>query len=235
MKKYALYISFISVIICSIIMIKNSISFTNGREKQKAVFGDIKPDGIQILIDVNEKKLYVFSEGSQIAAYPIATGRPEAPSPLGDFMIIQKSRWGEGFGAAWMRLSVPWGIYGIHGTNKPQSIGHAASSGCIRMRNEDVNELYKIASIGTRVKITGGLYGLLGNGYRMLSPGDRGSDVYLIQDRLKKLGFYTGNLDGIYGISMERALYKFEESRKIPLSNRINERIYKELGLILFE
>ncbi|NJM30396.1 MAG: L,D-transpeptidase, partial [Rhizobiales bacterium] len=44
-------------------------------------------------------------------------------------------------------------LYRIHGTNAPQSIGTAASSGCIRMFNQDVVDLYRRAPIGTRVLV----------------------------------------------------------------------------------
>ncbi|MCA3573585.1 MAG: L,D-transpeptidase [Aestuariivirga sp.] len=44
-------------------------------------------------------------------------------------------------------------IYRIHGTNEPSSIGKAASSGCIRMLNEDVSELYRHVKIGARVTV----------------------------------------------------------------------------------
>lgn len=44
-------------------------------------------------------------------------------------------------------------IYRIHGTNEPSSIGKAASSGCIRMLNEDVTELYRHVKIGARVSV----------------------------------------------------------------------------------
>ena len=46
--------------------------------------------------------------------------------------------WGGGFGTRWLGLNVPWGIYGIHGTNQPWSIGTQASAGCIRMFNRHV-------------------------------------------------------------------------------------------------
>lgn len=42
-------------------------------------------------------------------------------------------------------------LYRIHGTNRPETIGRAMSSGCIRMRNEDVIDLYERVSIGTKV------------------------------------------------------------------------------------
>ena len=44
-------------------------------------------------------------------------------------------------------------IYRIHGTNEPSSIGKAASSGCIRMLNEDVTYLYSLVKIGARVTV----------------------------------------------------------------------------------
>ena len=44
-------------------------------------------------------------------------------------------------------------IYRIHGTNEPKSIGKAASSGCIRMLNEDVSELYKFVKRGAEVTV----------------------------------------------------------------------------------
>jgi lipoprotein-anchoring transpeptidase ErfK/SrfK len=44
-------------------------------------------------------------------------------------------------------------IYRIHGTNEPKSIGKAASSGCIRMLNEDVSELYNFVKMGAEVTV----------------------------------------------------------------------------------
>jgi lipoprotein-anchoring transpeptidase ErfK/SrfK len=52
-------------------------------------------------------------------------------------------------------------LYRIHGTNEPDSIGHDVSSGCIRMRNESVVDLYDRTPIGTKVVVlaTGSGYG----------------------------------------------------------------------------
>jgi lipoprotein-anchoring transpeptidase ErfK/SrfK len=44
-------------------------------------------------------------------------------------------------------------LYRIHGTNAPWTIGHAVSSGCIRMRNEDVTDLYERVNVGTKVVV----------------------------------------------------------------------------------
>jgi len=46
-------------------------------------------------------------------------------------------------------------LYRIHGTNQPEYIGHAISSGCIRMTNEDVIDLYKRVKLGTTVVVLG--------------------------------------------------------------------------------
>jgi len=45
-------------------------------------------------------------------------------------------------------------LYRIHGTNQPWSIGQAVSSGCIRMRNEDVIDLYERVGVGTKVIVS---------------------------------------------------------------------------------
>jgi lipoprotein-anchoring transpeptidase ErfK/SrfK len=45
--------------------------------------------------------------------------------------------------------------YGIHGTNRPASIGRNASHGCIRMRNRDVEELFEMVSVGDAVELYG--------------------------------------------------------------------------------
>jgi lipoprotein-anchoring transpeptidase ErfK/SrfK len=44
-------------------------------------------------------------------------------------------------------------LYRIHGSNEPESIGQAVSSGCIRMTNEDVIDLYQRTRVGTRVVV----------------------------------------------------------------------------------
>ena len=96
-----------------------------------------------IHVDVEQKMLTLFC-GSEIAArYPIATGARDTPTPLGVFRINRRFS-GEmgGFGTCFLGLNVPWGDYGIHGTNRPESIGTNASHGCIRMRVADAEALY---------------------------------------------------------------------------------------------
>ena len=54
-------------------------------------------------------------------------------------------------GSRWMGLSMKG--YGIHGTNVPSSIGKAASHGCIRMRQTDLEELFELVTVGTIVEL----------------------------------------------------------------------------------
>ena len=44
-------------------------------------------------------------------------------------------------------------MFRIHGSNEPETIGHAVSSGCIRMTNPDVTDLYSRVRVGTRVVV----------------------------------------------------------------------------------
>lgn len=91
-----------------------------------------------------------------------------------------------------MGLNVPWGQFGIHGTLDLYSVGWASSHGCIRMKNEEVAELYDIVPYGTKVVIVNGSYGDFGTGFRNLKSGMYGSDVKRIQQKLKELGFFHG-------------------------------------------
>ena len=54
-------------------------------------------------------------------------------------------------GTRWLGLSRKG--YGIHGTNRPNSIGRNASHGCIRMRNREVEELFKMVAVGEKVEL----------------------------------------------------------------------------------
>lgn len=107
-----------------------------------------------IIVDTNEKTLTLFKDDEYYKTYSIAVGKKSTPTPKGNFKIIAKSvNPGGPYGARWMALSVPGGHYGIHGTNKPDSIGKEISKGCIRLLNEDIIDLYSLVIIGTAVDI----------------------------------------------------------------------------------
>lgn len=188
-----------------------------------------------IFIEVEDKTLYLLEDGVCIKKYPVATGTGGMPSPLGSWKIIEKGDWGEGFGGRWMGLNVPWGIYGIHGTNKERTIGSAASHGCIRMYKSDVAELYSIVRIGTPVAIVDGSFGAFGRGFKNIKPGNGGADVLEIQRRLKQLGYYKGGLDGMYGEGMKSAVHKFQCDYNLPVENTITKDMWLAMGFREFE
>lgn len=189
-----------------------------------------------IHVDVEQKMLTLFC-GSEIAArYPIATGARDTPTPLGVFCINRRFS-GEmgGFGTCFLGLNVPWGDYGIHGTNRPESIGTNASHGCIRMRVADAEALYARVPNGTVVVIECGAYGELGGSLRTLKNGDRSSMVRAVQRKLRALGFYFGTLDGIFGAATQRAVDKARETFRLSSNGLVDWALYQKLGLTLFE
>ncbi len=192
-------------------------------------------NGLYIFIDLTKRTLYFFENSEQIKKYNIAIGTKENPSPIGIFRVIEKGDWGKGFGGRWMGLNVPWGVYGIHGTTKPSSIGRAASHGCIRMRNRDIIKLYKLVRHGTVVEIYGGPFGAFGKGFRELHPGDTGADVMEVQRNLQLKGYYKDSLSGYYSVATERALNQFQKASKLPISNVIDDKMYERLGIVLQE
>jgi len=191
------------------------------------------PQGeIVIHVDTERLTLTVYADGKPYKTYPVAVGRPKASTltPVGEWRIIHKGvNWGGGFGTRWLGLNVPWGIYGIHGTNNPASIGTRASAGCIRMFNHDVEELYEWVPIGTRVIITGVKPPI--SFERTLAPGAVGPDVVEVQLRLAQLGFDPGDADGRFGPRTEAAVRRLQEMFGLPVDGRVWADVYYILGL----
>jgi len=170
----------------------------------------------KIIINVLQRKLYLYRNNKLFQVYPVAVGKPETPSPRGEFYITQKAVWGDGFGTRWMRISVPWGIYGIHGTNKPWSVGTIASHGCFRMLNRDVEQVYALVSLHTPVIVEGITpYTSI---HRPLSSGTLGQDVVELQRLLRLAGTYHGSLTGLYTEDVTQAVRKFQMVAGLPVT-----------------
>ncbi|MFE6798858.1 L,D-transpeptidase [Paenibacillus chitinolyticus] len=129
---------------------------------------------LAILIDTKLHRLALVSGRTVVRSYEVGLGG--ARTPLGEFVVSEKVRDPKGrkkgeFGTRGMTLSDT--DYAIHGTRHPSSIGKDESLGCIRMREEDVEELFDMAPKGTKVTIGSGLLpaGLVGDG----SGGDSGA------------------------------------------------------------
>jgi N-acetyl-anhydromuramyl-L-alanine amidase AmpD len=131
------------------------------------------------------------------------------------------------FGTRWMGLNVPWGIYGIHGTNAPWSIGGYASKGCIRMRNKDAEELFEWVPVGTPVKIEGPRAKI----ERSLKFQTAGPDVVLLQQKLRQLGYYEGRADGMFGRDTEVALKRFQHDKGLKPTGATDRKTLDLLGM----
>lgn len=127
-----------------------------------------------IVISTQERRLYYILPAKQAVKYGIGVGRPGFEW-AGTRKVSMKREWPSWKPPAQMRrrrpdlphympggLDNPLGaraiylggtLYRIHGSNEPQTIGQAVSSGCIRMTNEDVMDLYERVKIGTRVVV----------------------------------------------------------------------------------
>ncbi len=188
-----------------------------------------------VWIELDLKRLTVYENGAEAAVYPIASGTADAPSPVGVFRITSRFATElSGFGTRFLGLSVPWGTYGIHGTNKPESIGRNASHGCIRLRVKDAEKLYALLPNGAQVVIDGGPYGAMTGGYRTLRDGDRGADVFELQQRLIQRGFLYGWPDGVYGPNTQRAVHAAQKALSLPVGDA-SPAFQRALGMIRFE
>jgi hypothetical protein len=117
------------------------------------------------LISIPDRQLAVLENGTVIARFPVAVGAAASPSPTGEFRIASRvshpAYYRPGtvipagkdnpLGTRWLGLSLKG--YGIHGTNAPRSIGQAASHGCIRLRNYDMERLFALLRVGDAVQI----------------------------------------------------------------------------------
>lgn len=142
-------------------------------EKQEVSFDGRHAPGT-IVIDTPNRYLYLVQGGGRAIRYGIGVGRPGFEW-AGMKAVTRKAEWPDWrppeqmlkrrpdlprfmaggpdnpLGARALYLGSS--LYRIHGTNEPHTIGRAVSSGCIRMKNEDVVDLYSRVRVGTRVVV----------------------------------------------------------------------------------
>jgi lipoprotein-anchoring transpeptidase ErfK/SrfK len=120
-----------------------------------------------VLVSLVDRKLAVIENGVVIATFQVAVGAKVSPSPTGEFKIVSRvsnpTYYHRGtviptgkdnpVGTRWIGLDLKG--YGIHGTNAPRSIGRAASHGCIRLRNREMERLFAMLRVGDVVQIRG--------------------------------------------------------------------------------
>ncbi|MGG4221215.1 L,D-transpeptidase family protein [Paenibacillus jamilae] len=180
-----------------------------------------------------QHRLIVRANGKIVKRYQVAVGNYATPTPIGEYKILYKGEnWGASFGPRWLGLNVPWGYYGIHGTNRPYSIGQHQSHGCIRMWNHDVMELYNLIPLGTKVTIHGHVLGEPDRDPKDLAEGDVGGEVQLIQSRLKSAGYFKGICNGMFRYDTTAALKRYQRDHQMPPTGVVTINVYKELGLL---
>lgn len=137
--------------------------------------GDLS-DGITI--NIPQRMLFFVRNGRVVYAFPVAVGRADWPSPVGEFTIAKKEidpTWdvplsiqrelaregkqvltrvspgrGNPLGDRWMGLNAL--SVGIHGTNAPGSVFRFTTHGCFRLHPEDARTLFDAVDVGTRVR-----------------------------------------------------------------------------------
>ncbi len=133
--------------------------------------------GRNIVVRVDENKLYLYEGFEVIGTWDVATGKPGYVTPPGDWKIWDmrenpawynpaQDGWGAGLpavvpggpgnpmGTRAIYIDAP-GLIRVHGTTDDSSIGRYASHGCIRMHNSEIEELFDMIDVGQRVFVVG--------------------------------------------------------------------------------
>lgn len=229
-RRPRIFLSVIAVIIFG--LIAGFAALNHWEERELAAIPNQPADPpkgkISIVIKIPSRILELHEDGNVYKKYRIAVGKSDTPSPIGEWIVDWKSyRDGDIFGTRFLALSVPWGGYGIHGTNQPWSIGRYASHGCIRMRNKDVEELYEWVPVGTPVRIEGQVSAIS----RTLKVGDMGPDVVKLQKKIRELGYYEGRADGFYNKDTEEAIKRFQHDKGLKATGVVDRKVLNLLGL----
>jgi lipoprotein-anchoring transpeptidase ErfK/SrfK len=120
-----------------------------------------------VIVDKAQNTLILKADEGVVKVYQVSTGKDTSITPSGTFKVVNRIKnptwYAPGgrvipagnpeniLGSRWLGLDKPG--YGIHGTTEPSSIGRSVTAGCVRMLNEDVNELFVILPVGTEVTI----------------------------------------------------------------------------------
>ncbi len=123
-----------------------------------------------LIVKKSTNELAFIVDGEVKQTFRVATGRKEFQTPEGEYTItvkainpyyrksdIQGGDKKNPLGTRWIGFDAggtEGRTYGVHGTNKPSSIGYYVTQGCVRMRNEDVEILFEEVPLGTRIYIT---------------------------------------------------------------------------------
>lgn len=157
----------------TVALIKRSNSLSSDRIglKQKLKITTCK---FSLVVDKSQNLLFLKRKGEVLKTYIVSTGKDNS-TPVGEFVIdrnkLKNPTWFKTgavvspgspeniLGSRWMGLAGKDSNgeeikgYGIHGTTMPEDLGKQITLGCVRMKNEDVEELFDIIPSGTEVVI----------------------------------------------------------------------------------
>ena len=123
---------------------------------------------VRLVLRLRERRVYVYRKNKVQASFPVAVGKDGWETPTGSFKVMQMIKdpvWEQ----PWTGELVPAGpdnplgsrwigfwtdgknVIGFHGTPNPESIGRAASHGCVRMFDKDAQALFEKIAVGTPV------------------------------------------------------------------------------------
>jgi L,D-transpeptidase ErfK/SrfK len=125
---------------------------------------------VRLEIRLSERRVYVYDREQVVTSYPIAIGRSGWETPTGTFKVMQMLHdpaWehpftgevvppgaGNPLGSRWIGFWTDGVNYiGFHGTPNAETVGQAASHGCIRMYDNDVKALFETVQVGTPVVV----------------------------------------------------------------------------------
>ncbi|HOM01926.1 MAG TPA: LysM peptidoglycan-binding domain-containing protein [Acetivibrio sp.] len=113
----------------------------------------VAPSPVIVNVNVAQRTLTVYRNGSLYRTYRIALENPASPIPRGTFTVLNKQvDPGIEMGARWIGLSEAG--FGIHGTNTPEFIDVVSTGNNIVMSNRDISELFNLVPVGTTVTVS---------------------------------------------------------------------------------
>ena len=133
-----------------------------------------KQTPVIVTVSRSDRRARLFREGELVASYQVAVGEPKYPTPTGRFAVQSKqkdpvwnvpnSEWAGDLAGKTIPAGDPrnalvarWigfdGAVGFHGTKSLESLGRAASRGCVRMSRDDVISLFARVEVGTPVLV----------------------------------------------------------------------------------
>ncbi len=132
----------------------------------------VPTDPVSTLVDLDARHLLLLFGDEVAAAWPVTIGAQGQDTPVGEYVVgelIEEPSWfrrgqpmvpygdpKNELGTRWIGWKRPDGTatnYGFHGTWEPERIGEAASDGCVRLRNLDVEDLFEILPRGTAILV----------------------------------------------------------------------------------